>query len=326
MFGSNRLQRDYVTFSFLLEDILKEMGHEVERKKTLVGEVIYDKYDFAFCGVAPVNSLTSGRIVETHYTLKRMEGRSAVYADDWSFCNYGNSIRGALNKWEKFLQYKKFPYSADIIEDTKHSLENMINYDENNNAPVLAPMFPWGNHKILMIGSDGELNYSAKLSTIDPSEWVTYPKVVIPKPFERERQWVMAALSNHSAWVKKQGFKLPVKYVGCKSMQNDLLTEDETVQLFSNSFGVLATGYPSAGSGWWRTRYLNAAWAESIVYSDPKDAEMMGRPYRGTPEFFESIQSEKEYEELAFEQANWLQTHTSSKETTMQILERLIKK
>jgi hypothetical protein len=137
----------------------------------------------------------------------------------------------------------------------------------------------------------------------------------------------MAALSDHTRWVKKQGFKLPVVYVGNKRMANvPTLKEHETVRLFADSYGVLSTGYPSAGSGWWRTRYLNSAWAESILYCDPIDGKTMGSAYQMTPEYYESLGSENAYTMTAQAQSDWLLRHISNKDTTKTILERLMKK
>jgi hypothetical protein len=327
MFGSMFIRNDYVTFSFLLEDILKEMGHTVERRKILIGEEINHVYDYAFCGVAPLSSMTSGRVCETHYVMDCMPGRHVVYADDWSFCSYGDSVRYTLDKWDKYLNYKKFPYAPHIIERTRESLELMASVSSLTNAPVLAPMFPWGDHQFLMTGTSREGNYDARLVTVDPSNWLKYPSIDVPYPRDKVRQWVMAALSDHSKWVNKQGFKLPVLYCGNKRMEGtQVLSEKDTVKLFANSYGVLSTGYPSAGSGWWRTRYLNAAWAESIIYSDPKDAAVMGRPYQGSVEFYENIDTESGYEYAVAEQAAWLYRSISPKEEVMATFERLMKK
>jgi hypothetical protein len=324
MWGSNRTQGDYVTFSFLLEEILKSMGHEVHRRQILIGEHLFKEYDFAFCGVAPLNSMTSGRVCETHYALQMMKGRCCIYADDWSFCDFANSLKGAVEKWQKYLDYKKFPYDRKITDNTKEHLEQLLEYNESNNPPVLAPMFPWGNHRFLMHGV-GKGNISAKLITVDPSRWLNYPSVDISRPLERKRHWVMAALSDHSSWIKKQNFKMPVLTVGNRRT-GIVLTEADTVRLFADSFGVLATGYPSAGSGWWRTRYLNAAWAEAILYCDPRDQFTMGLPYHLTVTHAEQIESEKEYEAIAQSQSDWLMRNISQKETTIAILERLIAK
>jgi len=321
------VRMDYVTFSYVLAEILRGMGHEVDHRKVLIGERLSSVYDFAFCGLAPLNSMTSSRVCETHYALESMRGRCAVYADDWSFCGFGDSVRYTLDKWDKYLAYKKFPYDSRVIEDTKKSLEGMMENSEGNNAPILAPMFTWGDHKLLMANKTALGNYSAKLITVDPSRWVKYPTIDIPRPLDRIRRWVMAALADHSPWIKRQRFKLPVHYVGNKRMEGCLvLTERETIKLFANSFGVISVGYPSAGSGWWRTRYLNCSWAEGIIYSDPRDTETMGSFYRGTPDTFESILTEQEYLDISQGQTNWLENNLSSKETVQVIIERLLAK
>jgi hypothetical protein len=317
---SSRIDKDYITFSYLLRDILVEMGHEVECRKVVMGEDLSSQFGFAFCGVAPINSMTSSRICETHYAMDKMRGRHVVYADDWSFCGYGGSIRYALDRWDKFVKYKGFRYPAEIVESVRQSLENMVEYNQGNNAMVLAPMFPWGNHQFLM-----KDNYEAKLITVDPSAWLKFPTLDIPAPKDKIRQWVMAALSDHTPWIKKQKFKLPVKYVGNQRMGVDVLNETQTVRLFAQSFGVLSTGYPSAGSGWWRTRYLNAAWAESLIYSDARDAVTMGKAFQGSAYDFENIQSDTEYLDRVESQRIWLENNIATKEWVMDIMRKIIK-
>jgi hypothetical protein len=135
----------------------------------------------------------------------------------------------------------------------------------------------------------------------------------------------MAALSDHSSWVKKQGFKLPVQYIGNKRMGVEVLSESKTVQRFADSYGVLACGYPSAGSGWWRTRYLNAAWTESLVYCDPIDQRIMGESYRWPSSMLESL-DEKYYLRVVQDQREWLHYSISKKEEVFETLERLMKK
>jgi hypothetical protein len=190
-----------------------------------------------------------------------------------------------------------------------------------NNAPVLAPMFPWGDHEFLMRG-----NYNANLVTVDPSRWVKYPTVFIPTFYNKTKQWVMAALSDHTRWINKQGFELPVQYVGNKRMGDGfVLTENMTIELFAKSFGVLSCGYPSAGSGWWRTRYLNSAWAESIIYSDPRDAAIMGEAYQGTPAEFEALDTPEKYDERLVAQREWLEANVSEKEKVITTIEELMR-
>jgi hypothetical protein len=171
-------------------------------------------------------------------------------------------------------------------------------------------------------------NFKARLIDIDPSMWMKYPTVSIPKPELRKRQWVMAALSDHSAWVRRQGFKLPVYYIGNKRMESSApyINELQLVQMFTQNFGVLSCGYKSAGSGWWRTRYLNAAWAETILYCDQTDAVHMGKCYQGLPNDFEDISSEREYEIIAEAQSEWLANNLGDKEIVCQKIERLIAK
>jgi hypothetical protein len=323
MCGSTRVRGDYVTFVYLLEDILIDMGYEVERRLVPIGENIFENnFYFAFCGVAPLSSISAHHVPETHRVMEEMKSRHCVFFDDWSACAWGKSVRGTVSNWERYLEYKKFPYPLEIMEDTKISMSTMANtIVEGFNAPVLAPMFTWGDHDLLI-----ENNYKAKLVTIDPSHWMKYPYIKIPNKRERVRQWVMAALSNHTAWANRQRFTFPVKFVGNVRMESGvMLPEDTTIQLFADSFGVLSVGYPSAGSGWWRSRYLNAAWAETPIYSDVRDAEKMGDAYQGNPLDFEREFLTPKYLERIRAQAQWLNSHLESKEQVIAKIKEVLK-
>lgn len=322
MVGSNRVRGDYLTFVYLLEDMLNALGHQVERREVKIGEALMYNYDYAFLGVAPLNSISAARVPETHYVMEQLPGRHCIYADDWSFCGFGDSVRYGLKRWNDYLKYKNYPYSEHIMEATKESLRVMATVTVGgNNAPVLAPMFKWGDHEFLMRD-----NYHANLIWLDPSAWVKFPTTNIPTKILRHRQWVMAALSNHTKWIEKQGFKFPVKYIGNSvASGNVFLTENGTIQLFADSFGILSTGYPSSGSGWWRTRFLNAAWAETLVYCDKRDQVIMGEAYQGTPEYFESLYKTPKYNEVIMAQGEWLEKQLMDKEESLEVLRRLLK-
>lgn len=321
MFGSTRVIGDYITFSYLLEDMLKELGHEVDRRIVTIDEEIAYTYDFAFCGVAPLNSMSASKVPETHYVMDCMLGRHAIYADDWSFCGYGNSVRYTLDRWDQYLKYKKFPYKEPVLNRTRESMRVITTVkNPTSNAYVLCPMFKWGNHDYLMEG-----NYDALLRTLDPSAWVKYPTINIPGSRNKIRQWVCAALSDHHKWVERQKLTFPVIYIGNKR-KNVLLPESEAVRMFSASYGILSTGYPSAGCGWWRTRYLNAVWAETLVYSDQKDAATMGEPYQGSAEWFESLHGMITYDKAVEEQREWLNENIMKKDEALAVLEKLIAK
>jgi hypothetical protein len=301
--------------------ILREMGHDVDFRKVTVGEELPYIYDYAFCGVSPLSSIVSGNVPETHYVMDTMTGRYSIFADDWSFYQYGSSVRRALDQWDKYLKYKKFPYMPNILEATKDSLELLISLCLTANAPTLCPLYPWGDHEIPM-----ENNYNSEVVAYDPSPWVKFPPLP-PKPLsERRKQWVMAALSDTSRWVNKQNFTLPIEYVGHKKLSNGrVLTQDQTVQLFSESYGVLSCGYPISGSGWWRVRFLDAAWVESLVYADPLDSAVMGEAFQHPLNELENL-TDKEYVEIVNQQSDWLLRNTATKEAVFETFEKLMKK
>lgn len=309
---------DYITFSLVLEEILRDMGHEVERRQVRVHEEIAGVYDYAFVGLAPVGSMTSIKVPEAHYVMDSMTNRHCVFADDWSFCSYASSVKSVIKRWDNWLKFKNFPYEYETLERTRQSMQNMLDMQTpGNNAPVLAPTFPWGDHQFLM-----RINYKANLFTVDPSPWVRYPTIDILPMRLRKTQWVNASLSDHSPWIRRQSFNLPIVHYGNKRLGENtgMITETELIKEFGNSTGVISVGYSSAGSGWWRSRYLNAAWAETPLYCDPRDQTTMGDAYKGSVRNFESEIGTGYWRARAIGQMEWLGGHISKKEDVMDTL------
>lgn len=322
MWNSPRVEKDYASFPHILVDILREMGHEVEHKLIPLGTDILYKYNYAFCGVAPLGSMTANKLAETHQVMEIMRGHHCVFFDDWSCSGYRSSIKSNLGRWDRYSKYKGFVYTPDIVDTLQEHLMQMITIDNpNNNAPLIAPMFPWGDRSYLLRD-----NYKANLTTIDPSAWIKFPTVTITPFAERKLQWVMAALGDHMPWIRKQNFKFPIEYVGNKRLGDcEIISEDAVVRLFAKNFGALSAGHPSAGSGWWRPRYLHAAWAETLMYSDPRDAMVMGEAYKGQSYNFEALALRPEYAQTIVGQREWLESHIASKTETMAILDRIMR-
>lgn len=322
MCNSPRVRGDYVTFSTMLPLILAEMGYDVDHRAVSVGENIEGKYYYAFGGIAPLTSISAAAVPQTHWVMQQMGNRYAVFFDDWATCVFGRIARRVLRDWAQFCFYKNWGYDISILESIGNHIKTMVTVvNKDFNPPILAPMFKWGDHQFLLRN-----NFNANLISIDPSAWMKFPNVKVPTPKNRAKQWVMAALSDHSLWVTRQKFSFPVKFVGnIRKNGGIFMTEDDTIQLMANSFGVLSVQYPSAGSGWWRSRYLNAAWAESPIYSGPRDSVYMGEAYRGYPQNFESEYLTPKYTERIKAQNEWLQQNIETKDEVIAKMEALLK-
>ena len=319
MVKSPRTRWDYITFSNLLPLILKEMGHEVDQRVATVGEELAGIYNYAFCGLAPLSSITSGKVPETHFVIDQMRGRCSLFADDWSFCNYRSSVEYSLKRWEGYCKYRKFPYNSDVIEEFRKQLETLLyTRPAGNNPPLLAPMFKWGDHSLLI-----NKGLDVNIVSVDPSAWVKFPTVVTLDKEDKKKQWVSATLSDHTPWLRKQGFEFPILHLGSKRL-GPSYTESGVVQSFAESFGSISVGYASAGSGWWRTRYLNSAWAETPIYSDPRDQVTMGNAFHGKPGDFEREFGTPNYDARVGGQREFLEQNISSKEEVMATLEALL--
>jgi hypothetical protein len=130
---------------------------------------------------------------------------------------------------------------------------------------------------------------------------------------EKERTWVLGALSDQSRWVEKQNFQWPVLQYGHKSSGQPRLQEADLIKVYNDSWGVLCPPYKKSGTGWWRNRYNWSAYVGSILLCDYDDACVMGEPFILTPADIEGM-DDKGLATIAQEQREWHGAHIWNRE------------
>jgi hypothetical protein len=68
-----------------------------------------------------------------------------------------------------------------------------------------------------------------------------------------------------------------------------LPTETDVVTQYAKSWGVLSPAYPQNGSGWFRARFIYAAFVGSILSTEKKEADQLGSPYRYPRQWVEQM-------------------------------------
>jgi hypothetical protein len=261
MCNSQKLRYDYLTSVYILADALRESGHEVDHRAVKFGEDL-SSYHLALVGIGPPKSLTARHTHEACWTLLKAK-RAITYCDDWSIAVAGGNMMSALRcmpQWSEFMKFSEPEKEAVVAGLTKILA---------GDYPMLAPMFPWGDHTKLVRNNLDNMRVFA---------WDPTPLVNIKLPYFislRQRRWVYATLQDHNDWLKTMNPQWPVCRLGAKSAGDTYYPEAEVLENYATSWGVLCPEYKSAGSGWWRVRYHHAAVLGNVLKCGLTDALSM---------------------------------------------------
>jgi len=92
--------------------------------------------------------------------------------------------------------------------------------------------------------------------------------------------WYNASLSTGAhLWASAQRLSWPVYSVGGKHLGQPRKLESDIVWEYGFYKGVLCPTYEHAGCGWWRVRYLHAAYAGCVLGGDPIELAAVGPSY-----------------------------------------------
>lgn len=317
--GSEKLRYDYLTFAFILRDALVELGHTVEMRTTEIGEAL-SGFDKILVCASLLSSQGSRHVHRAGDVLARYPEKCMLYFDDWSVEKLGYDTNMICNRhWERHTKkFREKEYATVGPEWTECIRMAYLRLIAPEGCPwkVIAPMFPWGDHERLMRG-----NIKAELIALDPSGMVKVPEFIFKGP--RKKRWVMASLSDHTDFLKKYPGSWPVDQLGNKRQDQPVVTEQEVVQAYAESWGVLSPAYQKAGCGWWRARYNYAAATKSVMFCGNMDGSQIGEPFTKSRWLVEKM-DEGELAELASEQSNLFKSLTWDRDKFLKELSRVL--
>lgn len=274
--------------AIMYADEFDAMGHDVSQYLPAWDEPL-DSYDKIFVGIAPLSSLSANNFVEMGRVLRLHPEKAVLYVEDWSVENLTRDWTGKLadEGWRKHLIWKGYLKTDQPgLDEARRGLLSVIN-GLKCPYPVVASMFPWGDHGALM----GE---SYEVVAWDVSPLIAKPAINDPSKFAnmwvndcKERCWVLGALSDQSRWVDKHQFQWPVLQYGHRSSGQPRLDELDLVQKYADHWGVLCPPYKKSGTGWWRNRYNWAAHVKSVLFCGEDDGAVMDSSYQNSREFYE---------------------------------------
>ena len=273
----------FVSIPELMREGFKALGHEVTHDYVR-DDTDLSKFDKVFLYMYPLDNNAVHPEGPKRVLQERMD--AIISLDDWAF-------QKILPSWEHVIP------AADLQQHV-----------------WLAPLFPWGDPKLMGLPVD-------VIHTWDPSPLYESPGCHHFAWRYRKAEWYNASLSREAhEWASQQNLSWPIYSVGGKALGQPRILESDVVWEYGSYKGVLCPTYAHAGCGWWRVRYLHAAHTGAILGGDPKELGMIGPAYSHTLHEIEAMNDEQ-HQQLVGQQITSLKTATRPE--TLAKLESILK-
>jgi hypothetical protein len=260
----------YISF---IEAVVKGLqpNHQVELRPINLGEDL-TQYDRVIIFLATMRGFLSVHTLGTLWGLYAGGAKVTIAFDDWQVPQAVGGIKSLAAQREEIIA--KNPFNYRQIENFPQfkaqcwsALDTLIK--DEWQWPVLIPAYAGGKTELFGIPK-------SKIFTCNPSVLFKgkYGWVDEKAPVQKNEQWILAALHDHSRWLKKQGAAWPVHQYGHKKQKQERIPEPGIYEKYKESWGVLSPAYKINGSGWWRARYGLAADALSVIVGDQTEMAM----------------------------------------------------
>jgi hypothetical protein len=279
-------------------------GIDVEVSPVKLGET-FEKYSVVVVFLASMRGFLCGNTLGTLWAIHQAsnEGKLVISFDDWQVQGAIGGIRNAWREWDKLLETDPFGY-AQLADLPPYRAEVTAALDALSNK-----QWPWKTLLPVYLGGDLSL---FGIPT-PPENVIPYnPSVVFkgeygfnaPETFSaKKKEWVLAALHDHTKWLQKQGTTWPATQYGHRKSGQVRMPEAELFKKYSEATGIFSPFYRRInGAGWWRARWGLSADALSVIVGDPKELAMVDKSAYGVTATQVEAMSDKQLLELALAQ------------------------
>jgi hypothetical protein len=251
---------------------LRDMGHTVDMRPVVIGESLQE-YDKVFVFLHNPAGF-AGYVYNALWAISQRP--DCIFSfDDWqtdSIYAGLNSLNDREKLFRKFVRdsHNMIPENLEAYEDSFLAALQTLKAKTNQ---MIFPAFAGGDLRLLL-DWPAELLYSYNPN---PYHLNRFPNTtLLPEPKQRVFNFAGLVQDKTKKWLARQGVdhtSWPLKLYGSRKDGQDRVIESEMVTIYGQHWGILMPGYFHAGSGWWRSRPLQVANAESILIGEP--AEMM---------------------------------------------------
>lgn len=319
---TKRLRVDYINIPRMIKEAL-ESFHHVDQRQVIPGEEL--DYDAVIISANVMNSInTRGHVLGWLWTIHEMRDRQVIiFLDDWQYKTFIHDCRSLYEQPEKFVrkafggtffEYPQF-YIKQLYYHFSPTLEKLA-HKWPSNWRALCSTFPKCNSDVLLEGMT--FNYD-QLIQIEPS----YPIVENAKMYdvEKERKHMLCSLTSKNTWFDKFKLEWPVEKFGRDRVLTEFEVTHEAQRFWSVTVPLYTKNY---GFGWWRSRYVHAALAGSVLTGEPKDIGFMYPQAAYTPQQVEQF-NDTTLNNLAYHQRKILLPMLWPKEKFQQTIVEIIR-
>ena len=336
---------------------LRDAGVEVDHK-IIDPETSLAEYDAVWLGMSPINSMSARYMFGPLEMYQRIvdEGKPCLFwIDDWQTQLLNAAFKSILKDPKRLvrepgatLQDSRYAITWAREPANLDRIAKGVEYLYTRPWPkTIAPFYTWGNH-LEIFNNHPQVN-EHNLVAIDPSRYVDWYPIQPAADEDRKYQWVCGILSDQRKWLTDLGvrtepmtdhelealesgdaaalaaYRWDLFHTGGKaSKAGQRMKEPDLVQVYSESWGVLSPPYWHVGSGWWRNRFVYAAYAGAILAGDPREGWPCSTAYGYPVEMIERF-SNHQLRELADAQKTALGQQMMTKETVQEMLVQTFK-
>jgi len=261
--STSRAKQDYLTAPIIFYNILKKIKwFKVEWRPIMYGEDL-SSYDLILIGLSSPNSLSNIFLFQSMWATRYPH---LFFVDDFKVkgCFSGHDISNLYRDFTFVRQKLSAEERKTVLRDKRYLMKEFALNIDNDVDALLAPLFEWGDHKLLIEDTPVENVYG-----IDPSPFITNNKIVMDK---KERKWICPALYDYSDKLKRWKLSWSVEYYHKKNY----ISEAELEKECDKAYGILSPKYSHAGSGWWRNRFNMAINTNSLLIAHHDEIKDLG--------------------------------------------------
>ncbi len=292
--GSTRRMMGFTSSTQMYAELLRKAGHTVEQRSVVPGEDL-KKYNRVIVGIAPPNALNARHVYGALWAMRcglDSKYSTLTYFNDWNVRVCLSGFKTQSNSHERIWRAILPREHRDVASSKyKSAIEKTV--DDFVKSWPLTTIFPLRNGGDMGLVLSGTQIDEMVARRFDPTMAYPVDKIKFVRSKNRERSWVLGALSPQERWVKRLNLVQPAQLFGCKSLKQERISENQLIQRYALTRGVLAHPYYHAGSGWYRSRFVHAAITGSIALADPREAAILGPSYSLAAEEYNTIMTER---------------------------------
>jgi len=296
--ANSRAKIKRIDDSSIICNSLKKQGHIVTRKLIEINEDI-SKYDLIIVGIGAFGTPNYKYIFNAMHLINRADN-VILFHEDWKIKETMSSYNLVANDFSRVQRYRNkkwsnglYIYSNTEDDFSNEDIHNAVKDIVEGKYKYIIPAFNWGDKSIV---SDVLQTDVSNINNVDLTPYVLDYYNIKQENVDHSKKsikYMLAALGNKEDYVRKLKLYHDVDYYGT-SNKNAIILDDEysVYKKMQEYWGVIVPKYNSAGSGWFRIRYIYSALNKNVLIMPRQDSNALGLDY------YEKIEPWAEKEDL----------------------------